>query len=367
MIKPGIGIIGVGQISKIGHLSKYLDAGGVEIIAACDINTQELGRVCEQYKIPNKYTDFRELLKRDDVHAVDICLHNNLHTPVAIEALRAGKHVYCEKPIAGSYIDGKMMVDTAREYGKMLHIQLASIYRKTTKAALKIIESGALGKIYHTRSTGYRRRGRPFVDGYGTDNFVKKEISGGGALFDMGIYHIAQLLYLIGLPKVKRISGKIYQELDMDETRRQTSGYNVEELGMGFIKFENEITMDIIESWAVHMNEFEGSSIFGSRGGIKMKPFTYITTFCDMEMDSTFKLDSADTRWHSLNPNEDAYNSSVHHWIAALQGRVKLLPTAELALQTMLIQEGIYMSDTLGCEVSSKDVTENSKSTAINL
>lgn len=367
MRKPRIGIIGLGQIANSGHLPKYEELGEVELVAACDIDVPKLDRVSEKYNIPNKYVDFRKLLERDDLDAVDVCLHNNLHAPVTIAALRAGKHVYCEKPIAGSYADGKAMLDAAKETGKMLHIQLGMLYGKEPKAAKKLIDSGALGDIYHVRSTGYRRRGRPFVDGYGSENFVKKDVAAGGALFDMGIYHISQLLYLIGLPKVKSISGKVYQELDMDEGRRKSSGYSVEELGMGFVRFENELTMDIIESWAVNMNEFESSSIFGSKGGIRLNPFSYHTTFCDMEMNSTFELGSAETRWHSLNPDESIYDSSVRHWVAVLQGRVPLLPTAELALETMLIQEGIYVSSASGREVTAEEIMAGSKSSAVDL
>ncbi|WP_231571442.1 Gfo/Idh/MocA family protein [Gordoniibacillus kamchatkensis] len=228
-----IGIIGVGQIGK-HHLDEYAKLEGVQVVAAADVNEQELGRVADQYGIAHRYTDFRELLARDDIEAVDVCLHNNFHAPMTIAALRAGKHVYCEKPIAGSYADGKAMLECAEETGRMLHIQIATLYSKETKAAKALIDDGKLGKLYHARSTGFRRRGRPYVDGYGAPSFVRKEVSAGGALFDMGIYHISQIVYLLGLPQVERVSGKTYQETDMDEARRETSGYNVEELGLGW-------------------------------------------------------------------------------------------------------------------------------------
>jgi len=366
MRKQNIGIIGVGQIGK-SHLEAYSKLEGVQIVAAADVNEPELQRVADMYGIPHTYTDFRKLLERDDLDAVDVCLHNNFHAPVTIAALQAGKHVYCEKPIAGSYADGKAMLDAAKASGKMLHIQLATLYQKETKAAKHLIESGKLGKLYHARSTGYRRRGRPFVDGYGTPAFVQKETAQGGALFDMGVYHISQILYLLGLPSAERISGKLYQETGMDEARRQASGFNVEELGTGFVRFGGGLTMDIIEAWAIHLNAFEGSSVVGSEGGIRLYPFSYHTTVNDMEMDATFTLDSIDVRWHRLQPDYSAYDSSQHHWIAALQGKVELLPTAELALETMLISEGIYMSDRLGREVHRDEVIAESKSTAVNI
>jgi len=364
--KIRIGMIGVGQISK-HHLDQYSKIAGAEIVAAADINEKELSRVAEQHKIARTFRNFRDLLKCGDVDAVDVCLHNNLHAPVTIAALEAGKHVYCEKPMAGAYRDAKAMLTAAKRCKRKLSIQLSTIFTKETKVAKRLIEDGRLGEVYHARSTGYRRRGRPFVDGYGTASFVKKEVASGGALYDVGVYHIAQMLYLLGLPDVKRVSGKIYQKTSMDARRRKISGYNVEELGLGFVRFAGELTMDIIESWAIHMNQFEGSSIVGSAGGLRLQPFSFHTTLSDVEMDSTFDINSADWRWHQVNDNEDAYDSPQHHWIAALQGKVPLLPTAEIALRTMLISEGIYLSDKLGREVTADEVEHASKSTALKL
>jgi len=361
-----LGIIGVGQIGK-SHLRNYAKIEGAEIVAAADVNETELKRVAQEFGIPNTYTDFRELLRRDDLEAVDVCLHNNYHAPVSIAVMRAGKNVYCEKPMAGSYVDAKAMYDAAQATKKHLSIQLGTLFAKETKAAKRLIDAGKLGKVYHGRSTGFRRRGRPYVDGYGTASFVKKEIAAGGALYDMGVYHIAQMLYLLGLPEIQRISGKIYQETEMDPTRKEVSGYDVEELGLGFVRFAGNLTLDIIESWAIHLDGFEGSSIVGSRGGVRLRPFSFHCTESDLEMNATFDLDSADWRWGQLVEEHSAYQSAQHHWVAALQGRVKLLPTAELALQTMLISEGIYLSDRLGHEVSADEVLEASKSTAVQL
>ena len=153
----------------------------------------------------------------------------------------------------------------------------------------------------------------------------------------------------------------------MAEGRRKSSGYSVEELGLGFVRFTGGLTLDIIESWAINLNPFEGSFIAGSEGGIRLDPFSYHTTFGDMDMDATFNIDGADWRWHQLREDEDAYDSPQHHWIAVLQGRVPLIPTDQTALQTMLISEGIYLSDKLGREVTAEEVEENSKSTALKL
>ncbi len=361
-----IGVIGVGQIGK-HHLRNYAEIEGAEVVAIADINEAEARRVSEQFGIPNVYTDFRQLLARDDIEAVDVCLHNNLHMPVTVAALEAGKHVYCEKPMAGAYVDAERMLTTARRVGRKLAIQLNTLYRPETKAAKWLIDNGYLGRLYHARSTGFRRRGRPYVDGYGSPAFVQKDNSGGGAMYDMGVYHIARMLYLLGNPQVERITGKTYQELDMDDARRQVSGYNVEELGLGFVRFVNNMSMDIIEAWAVLLDRFDGSVVLGSRGGVRLEPFGFFYSLGDLDINATANLDAFMYRQHNVHGVGDEYDSPQHHWIAALQGRVELLPTAELALNTMLISEGIYLSEKLGCEVTADQVREMSVSTAVRL
>jgi predicted dehydrogenase len=148
----------------------------------------------------------------------------------------------------------------------------------------------------------------------------------------------------------------------MDPQRQQASSYDVEELGLGFIRFENDITLDVIEAWAIHLDTLEGSVIVGSKGGIRLNPFGYFHSVGNLDLDATTNLDGAFHRWNLMNENHDAYDSAQHHWIAALQGRAELLPTDEVALNTMLISEGIYLSDRLGREVSVEEVIESSVS-----
>jgi len=356
-----IGLIGAGQRGQ-QHLEDYQRIPGAEILAIADINEALAQRVAAEFKIPDVYNDYHDLLQRDDLEAVDICLHNNLHRPVAVAAMEAEKHVYCEKPMAGSYADARIMYDTAQALGRKLSIQLFTLFKPETRAAKLLIDDGYLGELYHARSTGFRRRGRPYVDGYGTSTFVQKRHAAGGALYDMGVYHIAGLLYLLGNPGVARITGKTYQKIPMDPARQTSSGYDVEELALGFVHFTNDVTLDIIESWAVHLDGFEGSSIVGTFGGVRLEPFGYYHNLGDLEINSTMDLEQIAYRWKNVHQGGDVYDSAGHHWVAALQGRVELLPSAELALNTMLISEGIYLSDQLSREVTADEVRESSVS-----
>jgi predicted dehydrogenase len=364
--KLRIGIIGVGQIGQV-HLENYRAIPEVEVVAIAGRDLERTRAVADRFGVPSAYADFHELLARPDIRAVNICLHNNLHMPVSVAALQAGKHVFCEKPMAGSYRDAETMYEAARSLGLKLSIQLSTLFSNEIKAARYLVEQGSLGRLYHARSVGNRRRGRPYVDGYGSPAFVQKQVASGGALYDMGVYHIASLLYLLDNPKVLRVSGKIYQETNMDAVRRQASGYNVEELGLGLVRFENGLTLDLIEAWAIHLGQLGGSSLVGTLGGICLEPFGFFQSSGDLDMDTTVNLDRFAGRTHDLRPNAEAYDSPQQHWVAVLQGRVDLLPTAELALNTMLISEAIYLSDRLGREVSAYEVIKASASTAISI
>lgn len=359
--KTRIGIIGVGIIGE-HHLQEYAKDDRVEVVAACDINPERLALMADRYAIPHRYGNIGRLLDRDDLDAVDVCLHNHLHAPVSIEAMRRGRHVYCEKPMAGTYADALAMYEASRAYDRMLHIQLAFLYQPETRVAKRFVDAGELGRIYHLRSTGFRRRGRPYVDGYATKEFVNSEWSGGGALFDMAVYHISQLLFLVGNPVLDRVTGRVYQEIGMDPVRQAISGYNVEEFGCGFARFQNGMTMDVVEAWAAHLNGFEGSCILGSEAGIRLNPLSLHATRHDVQTDTTFDLKAMQYREGTVYADQSLHmESSQKHWVSALRGEIPLLDTAGIALNTALLQAGVFLSGQMGREVTADEVRALSK------
>ncbi len=350
-----VGIIGVGQIGK-QHLEQYLAMPGVRVAAIAGRDPERTEAVARRYQIPFWTTDYRALLDRPEIRAVSVCLHNSLHMPVAVDALRAGKDVMCEKPMAGSYADAARMLETARQQARLLAVQLLDLFDVETRAAREAMDHGWVGKPYLAHSSGFRRRGRPFVDGYGTPSFVQKEQACGGALFDMGVYHIAAILYLLGNPKALRICGRTFQETAMDPARRAESGYDVEELAAGFVSLDHNIALTITEAWAMHLDRLEGSYIAGSDGGLRLKPFGLFRSLGDLDINAGVDLAPFDFRLHNVHADGGVFDSPLKHFIAALRGKVEPIPTAEIALNTMLIMEGIYLSQELGREVSAEEV-----------
>ena len=359
-----IGMIGVGQIGK-SHVAQYKNIPEAEIVAIADVNEAEAKRVAGELGVTKVFTNFHDLLKLKEIQAVDVCLHNNFHAPVSIAAMEAGKDVYCEKPLAGSWADAKAMIEARARTGRRLMMQVGTVFAKETKAAKRLIDEGALGKLYYAKSSSYRRRGRPYVDGYGTSNFVQKEIAAGGAMYDMGIYHIVQILHLLGNPKVLTVSGATHNEVPMYEDRRASGKWSVEEFGVALVRLEGGISFFIEEAWAINLGGTDGSKLAGSKGGITLTPFQYHTTIGDMEMNAGFEMDAADTRWHQVNADYTAFDSCQKHWVAVQQGKAKLVDTAALGFSMMKIAEGIFLSQKLGREVTGEEIEKASVSTAL--
>lgn len=373
-----VALIGTGVISH-QHMERYAGIPNAKVVAACDIDKKKLEAWGEKYQIKDLYTDFRELLKRDDIDAVDVCLHNNLHVPMALEVLKAGKHCYCEKPMAASYADAKLLYDFAKKSGKELSVHLDMMFLPQSRVARQMVEGGELGHVYHARSVGLRRRMRPGLDvpppSFSRD-FITKKWAGHGALYDMGVYHISQLLYILGTPRLERVTGHTYQEVAYNGGPAADAGMEVEELGVGFATYENGLTLDVIESWAIHMDEFGPAFLAGSKGGLKLTQepvfgstapsLKFLTAKGSADVDIDLRTGSNAMTEGFIDPKSRFLANDQTCWIAYLSGELEeRYDTAWLALQTMLVSEGIFLSSELGREIKADEIEELSNSTAV--
>lgn len=380
-----IAFIGTGVISH-SHVRKYSSIPNTKIVAACDIDRKRLDEWCDKYGIPeeNRYTDYRKMLARDDIDQVDVCVHNNLHTPLSIEVMRSGKVCYCEKPMAGSYADAKTLYNAMKTLNGTLEIQLSFVFAPATHIAKQMVENGDLGHVYHARSVGYRRRTRPGLDvqpPHFSRDFITQKWAQHGAMYDMGVYHISQLLHVLGTPKLERVSGMAYQEIKPDPRVAAIQDIEVEEMGCGFAKYENGLTMDIIETWAINMDDLGTSFIAGSKGGLRFLPLEimpltqrpvmglkYITELNGRTVTTDLEVggDSNVNYEQIINPSSVHYSSNQNQLTAYQLGLIdKRIDTPWLALQTMLVTEGMFLSGKLGREVTADEIDALSVTSAI--
>ena len=256
--KLKVGLIGLGGIMRNSHMVRYKKADDVEIVAICDILPDKITSFKEKFNMPDipSFIDYKELLEIEGLDYVDICTPNYMHSVIAVDALKKGINVFCEKPDAVSVEEALKMQAAAEESGKHLMVMRNNRYRKTAKYLKQYIADGKMGEIYCGRCGWQRRRGIPGKGGW----FTTKEQSGGGPLIDLGVHMIDLAIWLMGNPTPVAVSGCTYTKFadsDLSDSVNSSFGdkkadgiFDVEDLAMGFIKFDNGACLQIEFSWA---------------------------------------------------------------------------------------------------------------------
>lgn len=255
--KLKVAVIGIGGIAKNRHLPAWDRMENAEVVALCDIKEERAQEAAQKYGIPAIYTDYRDVLEIEGLDAIDICTPNLYHSIIAYDALKKGINVFSEKPDAVSVAEAEKMKAAAEESGKVLMVMRNNRYWLTSEFLKKYIEDGKMGEIYTARCGWRRRRGIPGRGGW----FTTKELSGGGPLIDLGVHMIDLAIWLMGNPTPVAVSGCTYNKFansdDVSDSAESKYGdknlggtFDVEDLAMGFIRFDNGACMQIEFSWA---------------------------------------------------------------------------------------------------------------------
>ncbi len=277
MKKIRIGIIGNGGICKGAHVPTYLEDDRVEVVGVCDIIEERAQFLKDEYFPEAKvYTDYRELLKDETIDSVDICTPNYLHSIIAVDAFKAGKHVFCEKPDAIDVTEVLKMQKAADEAGKVLMVMRNNRFVGASQYAKKYIDAGKMGEVYAGRCGWQRRRGIPGKGGW----FTTKAQSGGGPLIDLGVHMIDLAIWLMGNPTPVSVSANTFCKFADNDTsdsvnsdfgdKNSAGTFDVEDLAMGMIRFDNGAVLQIEFSWASNIKkERRFVELRGSKSGLK--------------------------------------------------------------------------------------------------
>ncbi len=191
-----VGIIGAGQIVRIRHLPEVANNPDATLAGICDINPERVSELAEQYHC-QAFTDYKEMIQQPDIDAIVVAATNKLHAAMTIDALNAGKHVLCEKPIATTLEDAKRMLETAKKTGKQLMIGNNQRLEASHQKAREILASGRLGKVLTFRTTF----GHPGSEDWAAEGlntwFYKKDIAGLGVLGDLAVHKLDLIRWLI--------------------------------------------------------------------------------------------------------------------------------------------------------------------------
>lgn len=268
-----VGIIGVGAIGR-HHLRGLADCPEAEVIAIADVNEVTLEAVADEFGIASTTTDYRELLEEEGLQAVVVCTPPFMHALPTMDAAAKGLHVLCEKPMALSASEARAMVEACEKAGVKLGICHArSRFSAAAEAARQYVQSGSLGDIYYGRVSTFRRRGRPGLDMMLNSKwFLDASQAGGGALFDIGCYDLDLFLYLLGSPEPEAVTAITFRGLETPPEINFV--YDVEEHASLFVRFAGGLAATFETAWAANMDGGDGLRLFGTKGGLRLKPFT---------------------------------------------------------------------------------------------
>jgi len=264
MSKLRAAVIGLGMGK--GHIGGFKSHPDVDVVALADLNETLLKRVGKEFEVASLYTSVDDMLAKEKLDIVGIATPNKFHKPLTIAALEAGCHVLCEKPMALNAAEAREMNAAAKKAKKRLMIDFSFRFTQQSWALKKEVDSGILGDVYYAHTRWLRRRGMPGFGGW----FGKKALSGGGPLIDLGVHRLDLALWLMGYPKPVWVMGSTYDHIASAKAKEQGKEFDVEDLAVGMIKFENGASLTLQASWAgnIKQRELMETRLLGTKAGL---------------------------------------------------------------------------------------------------
>ena len=343
-----VGVIGLGMGRH--HVAKYQEHPGCKVVAVTDLNETLLKEIADKFGVEKRYTQAEEMLAKERLDVVSIATPNKFHQPLTLAAFAAGCHVLCEKPMAMSAAEGREMLAAAKKAQKRLMINFSYRFSEQSQALKAQVDSGILGDVYFGRTIWHRRRGLPGFGGW----FGQKALSGGGPLIDLGVHRIDLALWLMGYPKPVWVLGSIYNPIGSAQAARQGKTFDVEDLAVGLIKFENGASLEVEASWAANIKESEmmETRLFGTKAGLVQRNLEETYKF---EAEIFLEKDGAHFDM-KLHPPFPPVSSSMVHFIDSILAGKPHTATGEEGLLVMEILDALYQSAASGGPVEIKGV-----------
>ena len=343
MDRVRVGVIGSGGIAQGAHLPGYAACPDVDIVAVADVSEKTAQAAAEKFNVPQVFTDYKKLLRLDEIDAVSVCTPNFMHKDAAVAALKAGKHVLVEKPMAMNARECDAMLKAARESGKKLQVGFNNRFGGGPQALKRFVEGGEMGEIYYARAQALRRRGIP---GWGV--FTQKDKQGGGPLIDIGVHILDMTLWLMGHPRPVTVSGTARQDFGKRKDiiglmgQWDTDNFTVEDFAVGLVRFESGATLVLESSFVANIeSDVFNTSLLGTEGGCTLNP-----TRMFFEKNRTL-LDVSPVHL----PNVNTHREEIRSFVDAVKHDTPVYVPGEQGAMVTRIVDAIYRSSEAGKEV----------------
>lgn len=339
-----IAIIGCGAIANGAHIPAYMKNPEAEIKYFCDIIPERAQAAVEKYGCGTAVTDYHDVLTDPEVVAVSICTPNLMHSVISIDAMRAGKHVLCEKPTARTYAEALEMQKVQHETGMTLNIGVCNRFNDSVRRIKQYIDDGKLGTVHHVYVSFRAHRSIPGLGGA----FTTKAIAGGGALIDWGVHYLDIVMYCTGDPTPKTVTGEafcklgkdmpnyVYKNMWSENTKDLNGTYDVDDSVTALIRTSGPV-ITVNGAWAQNIGVADQYIDFmGDKGGIRLNyggNFTYYTS----EYGS---LVSYTPEYNTTN----MYENEINAFIDCIKTGEKLASHVDTAIITAKMMQAIYDS-----------------------
>ena len=334
MKKIKVGVIGLGMGRY--HLDGYAKCKGAEILSICDTRKSLLNKFKQEYGVRLAFSDYRKMLQVGELDAVSIATPNKFHAPMSIYALKHGKHVLCEKPMALNAKEAERMLREAEKSNKKLMIHFNYRFSPQARFIKGYVDSGKLGEIYYVKTGWLRQMGAPQ-----RASFTDKRISGGGPIIDLGVHRLDFALWLMGYPKAVSVFGATHDKIAGPAARKRKVHFDVEDIGVAIIRLENDALIFMEVSWATKTEwpEEMYTQLFGTKAGVEQRNVAGTYNFevkLFEERKGGIAVKKPSVRCKEGNPQA--------HFIDSIRKDTQPMATGQHGLEIMKILDAIYKS-----------------------
>jgi predicted dehydrogenase len=321
-------VVGIGDIAKKRVLAALRDEPRSRLLAAVTTHPERARRICEPHGVERFYSALEEALADSDVQAVYVATPPFLHAPQAMAAMRAGRHVLCEKPAALNYQEACRMAETAQQCGVVYGVAFYRPFYPKVQRARRLIEEGALGKVTLVEAA-YHWWWAP-AEGQERRWFVEPRQSGGGPLPDVGSHRIDLLNYLFGPPCSV-----------VAEIVNQVHHYPAEDSATVIMSYDSGLRAILDVRWNSRVERDE-LRIIGSEAELDLTPGNG---------PSLVFRSAAGTRTEQLPPHPNLHYPMIENFVSAVLEGAELLSSGRRALQTNRVIDAAYESARTGRRV----------------
>jgi len=351
-----VGVVGLGYAGTT-HMKAFSKHPGTTLWSIAGKELDRLPSLAKEFDVTNTASDWEDLVADPELEIISIATPNALHHPIAVAALNAGKHVFCEKPLSVTAEEARQMVDAAKANNRILEVAFNYRRRQDIGLAKQLVEAGDLGRVYHSRVSWKRRSGIPGL----TSWFTSAKMAGGGAAIDLGPHLIDSLLYMLGEPKVLAVSAVMHGELGragygaMDRAMQMqgnTGAFEVEDLCSAILRLSDGSSVALEITWASHAIDDEDIcfELLGVESGVRIFIPRYATeNTVELFRDSNGEQVSEKPQISSTGEGHLAVlNEFVEH---VLSGEFEK-HSGNYALHRTEIIDALYRSATAGKEIT---------------